>query len=362
MLAVDDLCLCSAPDPIELAWAAGFFDGEGTTIARSEIARPGYHLLQVTVPQRGADGVPEVLLRLQRAVLGLGTIDRPFGAIHRWRARGFVDAQATLALLWRFLGPVKRAQASAAVRTILLQYRLGAYANRQRPPRSSSARLPHASHVPRSATPWDALERAWAAGFFDGEGWTGLVRGGARKKGPRWYRIRASISQKGDGGASAVVLSRFHRAAGTVGNIGPHGEVGAFKWLADDLTAVVRVLGILEPRLGRVKRAQARSAIEAFEAQLRGRGRRPALRTRPPRLHRSPPAGRPSPSRLQCVRAHHRPRQARRARHRTAPVQKRVAPLQFVKRTGCGLVRFKALDWGSRDSRVQIPPPRQRGP
>ena len=47
----DEDCVPGKIDPLELAWAAGFFDGEGTTMARSTSDRPGYRQLNLTVPQ-----------------------------------------------------------------------------------------------------------------------------------------------------------------------------------------------------------------------------------------------------------------------------------------------------------------------
>lgn len=64
-------------DSAELAWAAGFFDGEGSTIARSDSARPGYYQLNITVPQGCRFGVPPLLRRFQRAMRGMGRIHGP---------------------------------------------------------------------------------------------------------------------------------------------------------------------------------------------------------------------------------------------------------------------------------------------
>src|SRR5438046_100478 len=78
-------------DRAELAWAAGFFDGEGSTIARTLTSRPGYHQLNVTVPQSGRDGIPAVLLRFQRVMLGMGHISGPSDVgiyMLRYAARG----------------------------------------------------------------------------------------------------------------------------------------------------------------------------------------------------------------------------------------------------------------------------------
>ncbi|MDP9320171.1 MAG: hypothetical protein M3P16_03625 [Chloroflexota bacterium] len=60
--------------PLELAWAAGFFDGEGSTIARRDRARPGYRRLVLSVPQAGGNIPPEVLVRFRHAILAMGSI------------------------------------------------------------------------------------------------------------------------------------------------------------------------------------------------------------------------------------------------------------------------------------------------
>ena len=65
----------NVPQPLDqelLAWAAGFFDGEGSTIAKSDSRRPNYYQLDMSVPQSSLDGVPAVLVKFQRAMLGVG--------------------------------------------------------------------------------------------------------------------------------------------------------------------------------------------------------------------------------------------------------------------------------------------------
>jgi hypothetical protein len=59
-----------------------------------------------------------VLDRFHAAVLGVGKMQGPYTKrpinrkpIWRWRACSFEDCQATIALLWKFLSPIKRAQA-----------------------------------------------------------------------------------------------------------------------------------------------------------------------------------------------------------------------------------------------------------
>lgn len=117
----------------ELAWAAGFFDGEGTACAyRRDKVRPSGHVspyrcFAVAVSQAGPHaGV--LLKRFQDAVFGLGAIYRvPHKKAHssgwlegwNWRTGKFEVAQAVLAMLWKYLGPRKREQIAKA----LVEYR-----------------------------------------------------------------------------------------------------------------------------------------------------------------------------------------------------------------------------------------------
>ncbi len=147
-MALDDGCLLQALDPLELAWAAGFFDGEGSTMAHRR-RRNGYLTLDVSVPQASRAGIPVPLLRFQRAVLGLGRIDPPrSNGTYVWRSRGFGEAQATIALLWPHIGEVKRTQAAHAMQAVREQYdsrRLARRALRRRG-------IPHQTHW-TSSTP-----------------------------------------------------------------------------------------------------------------------------------------------------------------------------------------------------------------
>ena len=105
----------------ELAWAAGFFDGEGSTLIRRQSRTP-----QIAVQVAQTD--PRVLERFKTAVGSLGNITGPYrskNARHKekwsFSAASFEQAQAILAMLWKFLGPVKREQALAVLR----EYREG---------------------------------------------------------------------------------------------------------------------------------------------------------------------------------------------------------------------------------------------
>jgi hypothetical protein len=259
------------PQPLDrelLAWAAGFFDGEGSTIAKGTRARPHYHQLLLSVPQSGSQ-LPEVLERFQQAALGTGRIDGPNSdGVWWWRPRGRADAESTLALMWPYLGVVKREQANAAVDKVTAQFVSGRV--RQRPDRFVPEFSPHPA-VNVRATGENLVERAWAAGFFDAEGWFGVVRGAKRKRGPDWLRIRASAPQHSADGNVPEVLLRLQRAVG-VGRIEVHGESDDFKWVAEGRASVLRVLELVETWLGSVKLAQAEDAIAKFDGQERLKG------------------------------------------------------------------------------------------
>ena len=98
----------------ELAWAAGFFDGEGTThLNRRRWPRVG-------VVQTGEYAM-HLLRRFQEAVGGLGKIYGPRQQRGNWamawyfKTNRFEEAQAIIAMLWAFLGPAKREQARQAL-------------------------------------------------------------------------------------------------------------------------------------------------------------------------------------------------------------------------------------------------------
>jgi hypothetical protein len=92
----------------ELAWAAGFFDGEGHASGRKPRG------LRLSVSQRDW----QVLERFDKAVLGLGRRGKTVGGGHPmfvWRTTNFADGQAVIAMLWRFLSPIKRLQCKTAL-------------------------------------------------------------------------------------------------------------------------------------------------------------------------------------------------------------------------------------------------------
>lgn len=253
-------------DRADLAWAAGFFDGEGSTIARNLTARPGYVQLNVTVPQACHDGIPPLLQRFQRVMLGMGRISGPDdgdGYMLRFNARE--EARLVLELIWPELGAVKRAQAELALQLVEQARASGVY--RTRMPRKTAPQLP-----PLAERDSDEIERAWAAGFLDAEGCFGLNRGKKRVRGPAWYRIRVSADQHGVIEQIPAVLERLQRALGGIGRIDRHGSADDYKWSAEGRSMTEHVLATTSPWLGVEKHEEATTALAKFSAQPRLKG------------------------------------------------------------------------------------------
>jgi hypothetical protein len=126
---------------IDLAWAAGFFDGEGTFSRFGPT--PGASISQVGLES----------LDVFAHTVGCGTVSGPYekatAEIRRkpqWIYYAYgVAAEAVFWLLLPWLGPAKRAQGNRAIRL----------------PTEPAARLSEAT--------WGE-QIAWAAGFFDAEG------------------------------------------------------------------------------------------------------------------------------------------------------------------------------------------------
>lgn len=229
-------------DRQELAWAAGFFDGEGSAWAQAQKGRRTRQPY-AQINQADSDGVPEVLERFHRAV-GCGQIygpKREAGRIdvYSWVASSRPNVQRTCEAIARWIGPVKGAQFGEALA--------------QRSPSSG----------------WDAAtdleRRAWAAGLFDGEGSTCLVE----HRSHAGYLVgEMSVTQTS---ALAVpdVLERY-RSVVDRGNItGPvmYHDCAAYKWRTYSLDDIASCFHLLAPQLGGVKRQQALGVIATLGQQ-----------------------------------------------------------------------------------------------
>lgn len=243
----------------ELAWGAGFFDGEGS-VGVSGRQNSGATRIFASAPQASTNvgDVPAVLTRFHSAVGWLGRIGKPYldsrsgTYLFQWRTDNFEEVQAVVALLWPHLGPVKRSQARRA---------LIDFGDRQKTLRARKRRRPETARrfaIDSAGRCCDKsqAELAWAAGLFDGEGSTELHL--RRASGRAFFGIRTKVSQC-DASGIPVVLLRFRDAMGCGWIEGPAsgpGYANAYKW-ASGSAAALTCIERLWPYLGTVKRAQA---------------------------------------------------------------------------------------------------------
>lgn len=225
-------------DEHELAWAAGFFDGDGwTALVRGGRGRRRRPVAQIN--QGSLTGVPEVLLRFRDAV-GVGRVAGPKieegrQPLYRWVASSRGDVARAGRLIGPWLSGEKRDQFRAAVE---LRY--------EAPPLDSPA---------------------WAAGLFDAEGSTSL----SDHRSHLGYKyIEASITQGGDS-RPPQELSRVVDVLGVGKVYGPYEQDGAnepiYRWRVQSVDGVRRMLHLLQPWLGDVKRVQAWNALAVIDRQ-----------------------------------------------------------------------------------------------
>lgn len=231
-------------DEHELAWAAGFFDGDGwAALSRRRGRRTGQP--QARINQSGLDGVPEVLVRFRDAV-GVGRIGGPKiedrrEPLYWWVASSRGDVARTGELIGGWLSGQKRVQFTAA------------------------------TGLRFHAAPMNSF--AWVAGLFDAEGSTSL----SDHRSHAGYKvIEAAITQSGVTIPEELVRVHASLERGSVN--GPYVQEGAneliYRWRASRADDVRMLLHLLDPWLGQVKRAQALAALRVIDGQpplLRGR-------------------------------------------------------------------------------------------
>ena len=117
--------LCASLPPIvwpgsmseELAWAGGFFDGEGSSYLTKHRSHEGYVNAAIEVRQSGWTGVPDVLHRFHLALGAVGHMNGPHvyewadAPVSRWKCEACADVQLVIHRLMPFIGTVKRCQA-----------------------------------------------------------------------------------------------------------------------------------------------------------------------------------------------------------------------------------------------------------
>ena len=225
-------------DRHKLAWAAGFFDGEGW-------ANRSGRSVQSRINQSDNDGVPEVLIRFQR-VVGCGRLHGPVREegrrdLYYWDASSRIDVERVATLIWPWLGEVKRAEFLEA---------LGCA------PPDARAEIQHSELL------------AWAGGLYDGEGSASVS---PHRTHPGHFSPEVAVTQSGR--ARPQVLERLQEVLGRGRIYGPYEQEGAtlpvYRWKAAALDDVTFTLYLLAPWVGRVKREQARSVLRVLAEQGR---------------------------------------------------------------------------------------------
>ena len=110
-------------------------------------------------------------------------------------------------------------------------------------------------------------QRAWAAGFFDGEGWASSARYSRRHGG------MTSSPMIGVGQAEPELLERFLSIVG-VGRVSGPTPQGMFAFKAHGLEKVERIAALLWPWLGSRKRQQITRVLEDAKQYRRCHPRR----------------------------------------------------------------------------------------
>jgi hypothetical protein len=201
------------------------------------------------VSQGGVPGeFPVVLVRFRDVLGGVGGITGPYrGYLYYWKTTRNDVIDDISHALWPFLGCEKRAQLTRAA----LEVGRG---------------VPLFDVVGRPLE----LERAWAAGFFDGEGSLFLMKD---PRWPAWRGIAMELSQASHGEVPDT-LRRFHATVG-VGRLSgprvprnPWSKLPQYRWRASGRSNVSTVIRLLWPWLGVVKQSQIRRLSAQLDAQL----------------------------------------------------------------------------------------------
>ena len=226
-------------DRHELAWAAGFFDGEGWA------AKNKTRGVQSRINQSDDDGVPAVLLRFQR-IVSRGRIHGPVREegrrdLYYWDVSSRGDVGAVAGAIWPWLGEVKRAEFVAAL-----------------------GRAPVSAHENLSET--ELL--SWAGGLYDGEGSASVS---PHRTHEGHFSPEVAVTQSGR--TRPQVLERLRDIVGCGRIYGPYTQEGAtlpvFRWKAAAIADVEHSLYVFAPWIGSVKREQARKVLRILVEQGR---------------------------------------------------------------------------------------------
>lgn len=232
---------------MDLAWAAGVFDGDGT-VSGYRRKRGNSRAVQITVYQ----ATTPVLERFRDVVGGHGGIYGPYRRrLYHWTTKRLDAVTAVCEQLWPALGTEKRRQFEVAVQG--------------RP--DLAGLVAHLRTAESLSEPGTRLgELAWAAGFFDAEGSISMSASGP----PSLEVPQADV----DGGPSSSLL-RFRAALGRGRISGPRlvpsswSRLPQYRWQAGSFEDVQFVTGTLWRWLGLEKRSDLRDALIGYTEERR---------------------------------------------------------------------------------------------
>jgi hypothetical protein len=240
-------CFVDERAEADLAWAAGLFDGEGSTSTYIPERRTSPRR-QMAVSQGGAEREQPAVLRRFKQIVRIGSITGPYAGLYYWKITKNDDVDLVGRVLWPYLSGEKRRQFTAAAIRM------------QRP-------LPSTLHHKAVRE----FECAWAAGLFDGEGTFSTYRDARMRQ--SWRGVSMSIPQAS---ATAVpeVLLRFRAVVG-VGSINgprlvpsPWSRLPQYRWQANGRHVCSAALKLIWPWLGPVKRAEIGAAMEHLDPDV----------------------------------------------------------------------------------------------
>lgn len=98
---------------LDLAWAGGFFDGEGTTSVL-KAQRDKYRYLRMSVSQKN----PELLYKFQ-TIFNCGKVYKNSRGIHSWDCYRQDEVFDVLDKIWPYIGSQKKEQAIQAKENVI---------------------------------------------------------------------------------------------------------------------------------------------------------------------------------------------------------------------------------------------------
>lgn len=100
-----------------IAWAAGFFDGEGSTILGRQRPGKGKPFIRISISQKEREALDKF-----RNAMRVGKVYGPYGRADQGFAFHYValgdKAHYALLLMWPHLGELKRFQAEVVISTV----------------------------------------------------------------------------------------------------------------------------------------------------------------------------------------------------------------------------------------------------